>query len=410
MAIRVFLTSLLRDIRSQKMRTALTVFGILWGTASVVLLLAFGKGIHARQQKAVRGMGEYIVIMWPGRTSKVFEGLPKNRQIRFREDDAHLMKANVEGIGEVSPEYGRGDVKVRVDKIEKLIRVVGCWPEYGTMRNIIPAEGSRWINDQDFINKRRVIFIGPELKADLFGEDEAVGRIMLVNGVPFTVIGVMIPKNQDSSYQGRDVRMAFIPTSTFRAMYGVEYVNNMVFRAKDPKDTESVVSGVYRVLGAKYSFDKDDREALAMWDTTENEKFFGAFFIAFRSFLGVIGAFTLIVGGISISNIMNVVVEERTKEIGIKMALGAKPRFIMSQFVFETLFLTSIGGVLGFAFAATVVAVVPSFGVEDYIGVPEISTSVAITTILVLGLIGMIAGYFPAKRASRCNPIEALRL
>jgi putative ABC transport system permease protein len=124
----------------------------------------------------------------------------------------------------------------------------------------------------------------------------------------------------------------------------------------------------------------------------------------------VIGAFTLIVGGISISNIMNVVVEERTKEIGIKMALGAKPRFIMSQFVFETLFLTSIGGVLGFAFAATVVALVPSFGVEDYIGVPEISASVAVTTIFVLGLIGMIAGYFPARRASQCNPIEALRL
>ncbi len=410
MAIHVFLTSLIRDIRSQKMRTALTVFGILWGTASVVLLLAFGKGIHARQQKAVRGMGEYIVIMWPGRTSKPFEGLPKNRQIRFREDEARLMKANVQGIGEVSPEYGRSDVKVRVGKMEKLIRIVGCWPEYGIMRNIIPQEGSRWINDQDLENKRRVIFIGPELKQDLFGEDEAVGRIILVNGVPFTVIGVMIPKNQDSSYQGRDVRMAFIPTSTFRAMYGVEYVNNMVFRASDPKNTENVKNGVYRVLGAKLNFDKDDREALAMWDTTENEKFFGAFFIAFRSFLGVIGAFTLIVGGISISNIMNVVVEERTKEIGIKMALGAKPRFIMSQFVFETLFLTGIGGVLGFAFAATVVALVPSFNVEDYIGVPEISASVAITTILVLGLIGLIAGYFPARRAARCNPIEALRL
>ena len=410
MAIRVFLTSLLRDIRSQKMRTALTVFGILWGTASVVLLLAFGKGIHQRQQTAVRGMGEYIVIMWPGRTSKVFEGLPKNRIIRFREDDARLLKENVQGIGEVSPEYGRSDVKVRVGKVEKLIRVVGCWPEYGTMRNIIASEGSRWLNDQDFENKRRVIFIGPELKKDLFGEEEAVGRIIFVNSVPFPVIGVMIPKHQDSSYQGRDVRMAFIPTSTFRAMYGVEYVNNMVFRAEDPRETESVVSGVYRVLGAKYSFDKDYREALAMWDTTENEKFFGAFFIAFRTFLGVIGAFTLIVGGISISNIMNVVVEERSKEIGIKMALGAKPRFIMSQFVFETLFLTAIGGILGFAFAATVVAVVPSFGVEDYIGVPTISASVAVITIIVLGLIGMIAGFFPARRASRCNPIEALKL
>lgn len=410
MAIRVFLTSLLRDIRSQKMRTALTVFGILWGTASVVLLLAFGKGIHARQQQAVRGMGEYIVIMWPGRTSKAYQGLPKNRIIRLREEDAALLKANVPNIGEVSPEFGRGDIKVRVGKIEKLVRVVGCWPEYGSMRNIIPQDGSRWINDQDLHNKRRVIFIGPELKRDLFGEDEAVGRIILVNGTPFTVIGVMIEKQQDSSYQGRDVRMAFIPTTTFRAMYGVEYVNDIVFRADEPRNTEKVIAGVYRVLGAKYKFDPEDREALAMWDTTENEKFFSAFFIAFRTFLGVIGAFTLIVGGISISNIMNVVVEERTKEIGIKMALGAKPRFIMGQFVFETLFLTGIGGLLGFAFASGVVALVPSFHVEDYIGTPTISLSVGLVTILVLGLIGLVAGFFPARRAAQCNPIEALRL
>ncbi len=278
------------------------------------------------------------------------------------------------------------------------------------MRNIIPKEGSRFFNDQDMQKRRRVIFLGPDLKNDLFGEEPAVGRIVFVNGVPFTVVGVMVTKKQDSSYSGRDMGKAFMPSETFRAMYGREYVSNIVFQANEASNTESVKKGVYKVLGAKYKFDKDDTEALSMWDTTENEQFFSAFFIAFRTFLGVIGAFTLIVGGISISNIMNVVVEERSKEIGIKMALGAKPRFVMSQFVFETFFLTGVGGVLGFLFAWAIVAVVPSFGVEEYIGTPTISTSVSIAAFVVLTAIGVIAGYFPARRASHCNPIEALKL
>lgn len=410
MALGVFVSQFFRDLRSQKLRTFLTVFGIFWGTASVILLLAFGKGIHAHQQKAFRGMGEYIVIMWPGRTSIPFQGLGRNRAIRFREADVEALKRDVPHMGAISPEYVMWDAKGRVGKIEKLMRVQGVWPEFAPMRNIIPDERSRFLNDEDMALKRRVIFLGTDLKKELFGDEDPIGRMVFVNGVPFKVIGVMMKKEQDSSYGGRDVNSSWIPSSTFKAMYGREYVNDVVFKADETTRTESVKKGVYQILGTRYKFDPKDKEALQMWDTTEQEKFFGTFFVAFRAFLGVIGAFTLIVGGIGVSNIMNVVVEERTKEIGIKMALGAKPGFIMSQFVIETLMLTGIGGFLGFLFAWAVVSVVPSFKVEDYIGTPEISQSVAIAAMLVLGLVGMLSGYFPARRASQCNPIEALKL
>ncbi|MEW5875858.1 MAG: ABC transporter permease, partial [Candidatus Zixiibacteriota bacterium] len=274
MAIGVFLTSMFRDMKSQKMRTFLTVFGILWGTASVILLLAFGQGIHVRQQAAMKGLGDAIVIMWPGRTAKVFQGLPKNRQIRFREDDAVLLKQQVVHLGRLSPEYTLWDAKARVGKTEKLVRVTGCWPEFGEARNIVPQTGSRFINQEDMDLKRRVIFIGDELKDQLFGEQDAIGRMVLINGVPFTVVGVMRKKEQDSSYNGRDTQKAFIPSATFRAMYGSEYVNNIIFQADKPENTPTAKRSVYEVLGARYKFDPDDEEALSMWDTTEGEQFF----------------------------------------------------------------------------------------------------------------------------------------
>ena len=216
--------------------------------------------------------------------------------------------------------------------------------------------------------------------------------------------------NQDSSYNGRDTYRTFIPASTFKTMFGREYINNIVFQADKPENMSRVISGVYETMGRKHRFDSADKQALAMWDTSEMEMFFNAFFMGFRVFLGIIGAFTLIVGGIGISNIMNIVVEERTKEVGIKMALGAKKRFVRTQFICETLLLTALGGFIGFAFSYTVVNIFPYLQLEEYVGTPMISTSVGVAATAILGIIGLIAGYFPARRASNLNPVEALRL
>ncbi|KPJ65384.1 MAG: hypothetical protein AMJ89_03750 [candidate division Zixibacteria bacterium SM23_73] len=409
MHILMFATQFLRDMRSQKLRTFLTIFGIIWGTAAVVLLLAFGKGLHAQNQKSMHGLGEGIVILWGGKTSKPYMGFGRGRWIGLREEDAILLKNEIKELGGVSPEYSRWSTTMRYKKNTVTQNMVGIYPIFGELRNIYPELGGRFINPIDLKEQKRVVFIGNELKEDLFGQDEAVGKYIFIDNVPFLVVGVMKKKSQDSSYSGRDAHKAFIPATTFASMYGYKYVNNIIFKPRDARGVEFVKKRVYQVLGKKYKFDPEDKESLWMWDTSEMEKFLTYFFLAFRAFLAIIGTFTLIVGGIGVSNIMNVVVEERTKEIGIKMSLGAKKRHILSQFVFETLMITFVGGVVGFMFAFMVVKVFPYFKLEEYMGIPEISFSTGLIAVGVLGLVGLISGFFPARRAANLNPVQALK-
>jgi putative ABC transport system permease protein len=277
------------------------------------------------------------------------------------------------------------------------------------MRNIVPAQGGRYVNELDMDRRRRVVFLGDKLKQDLFGDDEAVGKTVMLDNVPFLVIGVLEKKAQDSSYSGRDEGKAFVPETTFRGLFSEQYYENFIFQAHRAEQVPEVTRRVYEVLARRHKFDPADKEAIGMWDTTEGEKFFRTFFLTFRLFLGIIGSFTLIVGGIGVSNIMYVVVEERTREIGIKLAVGAKPGFIQRQFLAETLSLTAAGGLLGFLITLGVIAVFPAQLVE-YVGRPEASPLVILTTSALLGAIGMVAGYFPARRASLLDPVVALKL
>ena len=405
----LFVTQFLRDMRSQKLRTFLTVFGIIWGTASVVLLLAFGKGLHAQNQKSMHGMGEGIVILWGGRTSKPYMGFGRGRGIPLREEDALLLKKEIRQMGGVSPEYSKWNTTMRYKKNTVTQNMVGIYPVFGELRNIYPELGGRSIDDIDLKEKKRVVFIGNKLKEDLFGKEEAVGKYIFMDNVPFLVVGVMEKKSQDSNYNGRDENKALVSATTFAAMYGDRYVDNIIFKPKDPRQSELVKKRVYQVLGAKHKFDPEDKEALMMWDTSEFQKFLTYFFLAFRAFLAIIGTFTLIVGGIGVSNIMNIVVEERTKEIGVKMSLGAKKRHILSQFIFETLMITFVGGLVGFMFAFMVVKIFPFFKLEEYMGIPEISFSTALIAVGVLGTVGLVSGFFPARRAANLNPVQALK-
>lgn len=402
------LRQLFRDVRTEKLRTFLTVFGIVWGTVAISLMLAFGTGLHKQLVKATAGLGDRIVIAWPGLTSIPYEGLGKGRRLRVNEDDIAAVRAQVQGLRRISGEYM---TSMRLDYGTKTMSVdiSGVTAEFGDMRNQIPESGGRFINPIDDANNRRVIFLGDKLKENIFGASDPIGKTVLLNQSPFQVIGVLKPKAQDSSYSGRDNEKAFIPSSTYRALTGEKYVDNMILQANEPSETKAVTERLLHAFGQRLRFDPADKEALSIWDTTEQFQFFDIFMLAFNAFLGLIGVLTLIVGGIGVSNIMNVIIEERTREIGIKMALGAKQRWIMTQFLLETMVVTAFGGAIGFAISLGICAMFPA-SLNEYVGQPEVSPIVAGLTAVALGIVGLVAGYFPAREASRLDPVVAMKL
>ncbi len=403
------LRQLLRDVRNQKLRTFLTVFGLVWGTVAVTLLLAFGTGLKKQLIKSAAGLGDRICIAWPGLTSIPYEGLGKGRRIRLTEEDVEFVRARAEGIRGISSEYSQ-TVKLHYWTKTWPVDVSGVSPDFGWMRNLIPDTGGRFINPTDMEEQRRVVFLGDKLAKNVFGSEPAVGKTVMMWGSPFLVVGVLVTKEQDSSYSGRDNDKATIPGTTFRALTGDKYVDNVIYRPDATIGSKKVNENVLASLGKKKKFDPKDKEALAVWDTTEQFQFFDTFMLAFNLFLGIVGSLTLVVGGIGVSNIMNVVVEERTKEIGIKMALGARQAFILKQFLLETLFITAIGGTIGLGISLAICDVFPKAGFTEYVGIPVVSLPVAAITTAVLGTIGLLAGWFPARAASRLDPVVAMKL
>jgi putative ABC transport system permease protein len=400
---------LVRDTRSQKLRTLLTLFGMIWGTAAVSLLLAFGDGFQEQLIKNSMGIGNNVVIGWPMRTAMPFEGLARGRYIKMDDDDILLLKKKAFGLDAVSAEYTKGFKLQRGAKVLS-VSVSGVEPDYSEIRNLIPAEGGRFINPLDQKLKKRVVFIGNELAEQVFGEEPPVGQTIQLQGSPFLVIGVLKKKIQESSYTGPDAGRVFIPASTFKMMTGVKFVDDFVFTAVDVTQTEALIKEVRRIMAERYRFDPDDEEAISFWDTSESGKFLHTFMLAFRIFLGFIGCLTMVVGGMGVSNIMNVVVEERTREIGVKMALGAKPRFIMGQFLLETLAMAVVGGSIGILFTVGICVVFPALNLTEYVGTPKISLISALVTATLLGLIGFISGYFPARSAANLDPVTAMKM
>jgi putative ABC transport system permease protein len=409
--IAIFFRNLVRDLVRQPLRTILTLSGVVWGTFSVVLLIAFGESVGKAQAKRFHGMGNGIVLMFPSRTTLPYQGFQRGKPVRVTPEQVESLPDKVAGIDMLSPEFVRGR-RIRYGRQEFMSTVRGINPSFERMRNTIPAKG-RYIDPLDMTERRRVCFIGNVLATDLFAEEDPLGKRVIIEGVPFTVVGVMAKKEQNSNYNGqRDENCAFIPWTTYTALYGGKFVSNIIFRPLDLGRSAEVTQGIKEHLSKLIGFDPKDPDAISVWDTLEMEKSFTTFFLAFNIFLGVIGSFTLLVGGIGVASIMMVVVEERTREIGIKLAVGARRRTILWQFFSETLVIMLLGGLIGFALSAAVIRVVQTLPAEQaaiFVGVPRMSPLVVVSAILTLLAIGTVAGMIPARNAASTNPIQALR-
>lgn len=404
-----------RTAKIQKKRMAMTVAAIAWGTLSIVLLLSFGEGLQRGFERNRKGLGDSIVILWPGSTSKAFAGFSQGRQLFFRTEDATLLAASIPELGDIAPEMQRWGTQIQYGRTNLNKKLVGTVPDFGDMRAHYPVAGGRFLNQDDERLKRRVAFLGNKTKDELFKDEDPVGKTVLLNQTPFVVIGVLQKKIQMGAYSGPDDNAVTIPLSTFRAMLGRERLSNIVFRAKRPEETELVKKRFYEVLGAKYRFDPTDERALQMWDTLEGMKVMNNITLGIKLFLGFIGTLTLIVGGVGVANIMYAVVKHRTKEIGVQMALGAKRRYIIGPLVLEALSLTAFGGAVGIGIGWSLVKALGFLQTKiqsdavQFIGTPTFSLPIALAVVTILGTIGFLSGYFPSRRAAAVQPAVALR-
>ncbi|MBT3602105.1 MAG: ABC transporter permease [Candidatus Latescibacteria bacterium] len=406
---------ILKELFAERTRVLMTILAIAWGTAAITIMLALGEGLRVTFGRSMRGIGEGVLRVRGGQTSKAFAGMPEGRNIPLTEQDLLTVKTTIPEVNLISGEYDTWR-SMKYNDNWRSGRIGGVDPDFGEMRNIIPAPGGRFINPIDIKLRRRVIVMGPQVAKELFGEKtEPVGQYIDLDGRPFLVIGVMNKKYQTSSYGVPDRDGTWIPSSTYKTMYSPSRYSNWIVKPHNPEQMNQMKKHIRETLAQNHGANPTDEEIVHFWDTKEMQEISGNIFVGMQTLLGVIGGLTLIVAGVGIANVMYVSVSNATRDIGIRMAVGARDYQILTQYILEGLIATAIGGTIGLLGSQGLVSLVGLIPMEaeffEFVGkpVPILSPIVACIVVLVLGLIGFFAGLFPARRAARVAPAEALR-
>jgi len=403
-----------RALWAHKTRTALTMFGIGWGVVSITLMVAAGEGLYAGQQNVSRQFAKDVMIVFSGRTSMHAGGKRAGRQMRWRADDHAVIAPECPACRHVLPELGEGAVPVRSRFNNASLRVTGSLPPFAEIRNIPVAEG-RFYNTADVDQARRVAFLGSDVKKQLFGDRDALGRTVRIRSIPYTVIGVMESKEQDSSYDGQDVFKVFIPVSAMlrdfpkKSPAPPDQIDRFLVTPRSVAQHEECKRQFRRSVARLHGCDPRDEEAIPIWDTIENAKAFQTMIDGMKNFLGAVGVATLLLGGIGVMNVMLVAVRERTREIGVRKAVGASSRSIVRQFFVETALVVFFSGGLGLAVAHGLCAAVNSMQMPQYFAGLLPTWEPGLLACGLLGGVAILAGLYPAAQAASVDPIEALR-
>jgi putative ABC transport system permease protein len=404
------------NLAANKTRSFLTMFGIAWGLICLILMTSMGEGMWVAQEQKMRTLGQNLVLVWGGITSKGGQGVRSGKEIRLTLDDYFTLKQKATHLQRMSPEIERV-LSTRSLINNGTFRTSGVFPDYMQMRTIELQPGGRHINDGDNEGAVRVCILGDEVKEQLFNKNEkAVGQTIVIGGFPYLIIGELIPKDQNSNYSGPDKKKIFIPFHSMArdfplpvASDGKYQLSNLVLQSRSAALGEAAELQVRKILAEKKGFDYLDEDAVQIWNRVEEAKFIKKIFDSLDIFLGAMAIVTLILGGVGVMNIMLLSVGERTHEIGICKAVGATTRRILMQFFAESMTLTMMAGFIGIFFGWGLCALINLLPKIDFFAGMIVTPEVGLVAFGFLILVGVLSSIYPAFIAAVVDPIEALR-
>jgi len=401
-----------RTFWAHKLRSFLTMFGIAWGVGSLLLLVGLGEGFRSGNQREMAQYGKDIMFIFPGRAPVVEGSMNSARRYLLTYQDYADIRAEAAHVRRASPVLIRSDVRAVSEFASANGEIAGVEPQFSEIR-YLPLKQGRWLNELDESQRRDVIVLGDELVKNLFPGRPAVGASIILNDIAFEVIGTVqrVGRGDDNSTNMR----GYIPFRVMASLFplkGENHENSISFINYQPRVTDEHLLAqdeVRKLVARNHGFDYRDKDAFEGWDTIQNSKAIGSIFDAMNMFLGAVGLVTLALGAIGVINIMLVTVSERTREIGLRMALGATRGSILAQFFLEGIMLTLFSGMIGMGFAAGLMAMLGNLQGQGGFDPPKLVPMTAILAIGSLTVAGVIAGIYPARKAAMLQPVEALR-